>query len=239
MSDSSVGPDQGCDDWPIRWSCETAEDDLDFMALAQQAAQDILWGLSGRRLGLCHTTESYRAPCTGRCPGLPDGTPAGVRYRLEEQPRSCCRIRLAQAPVRSIEEVTLYGVILDPDEYALHRGNLVRLGLCWPCDTECLEPPIRVAYSYGVEVGAIGELAMGELACEILHGMKGEDCRLPANVISVTRQGITYDLGDARTLFEQGRIGLPLCDMFLRDLNPGRLMSASTVHSPDMARRVR
>jgi len=239
MSDSSVGPDQGCDDWPIKWPCLTSADDADLIVLAARAAQDILWGLSGRRLGLCHTTESYRAPCTSRCVGLPEGTPAGVRYRLEEQPRSCCRIRLAQTPVRAVTEVSLYGVALDPSEYALHRGNLVRLGLCWPCDSECLDPPIRVSYSYGVDVGALGELAMGELACEILHGMKNEDCRLPANVISVTRQGVTYDLGDAATLFAQGRIGLPISDAFLRASNPGKLMSASSVHSPDVARRIR
>lgn len=239
MPDISVGPAQGCDPWPITWPCVTTGDAPALIALAQSAAQNILWGLSGRRLGLCQTTESYRAPCTSRCGGLPDGTPSGVRYVLEGQPRSCCRIRLAQSPVRAIEEVHLYNVTLDPTKYALHRGNLVRLGSCWPCDDECLNPPIEVAYSYGVDVGALGALAMGELACEILSGIKGADCRLPANVISITRQGVTYDLGDATTLFNQGRVGLPISDAFLRDANPGRLVSASAVYSPDTAHRVR
>jgi hypothetical protein len=80
---------------------------------------------------------------------------------------------------------------------------------------------------------------MGELACELLAGLTGADCRLPSNAVAITRQGVTVDLGDVRTLFEMGRIGLPISDAFLRSVNPNHLQSRSMVYSPDLARRVR
>jgi hypothetical protein len=107
------------------------------------------------------------------------------------------------------------------------------------CEDDCQEPPVEVTYKYGIDVPALGELAMGELACEILAGLRGLDCRLPSNAVSVTRQGITVDLGDASTLYNEHRIGLPLCDAFIRDANPNRLKMQSSVHSPDLTRRVR
>jgi hypothetical protein len=141
--------------------------------------------------------------------------------------------------VRAILAVEVEGVLLDPESYALEGDVLWRADGCWPCVDDCDEPQIVVTYAYGIDPPALAELAMGELACEILAGVEGRDCQLPSNAISITRQGVTVDLGDAQTLFAQGRIGLPLSDAFLRQANPGRLMSASRVYSPDMARRAR
>ena len=232
-----------CSSWPVRYPCDVSDDDPTLLALATDAAQSILWGLSGRRYGVCETTEWYRSPCTNPCvvPWADDFGP-GVEYRLgggSYGRRKCCQILLEQKPARAVLEVKVDGVVLDPSEYYLGRGWLQRIGECWPCEQDCEVPPVEVTYVYGVDVPALGELAMGELACELLAGWTGADCRLPSNAISVTRQGVTVDLGDAQTLFDQGRIGLPICDAFLRQTNPGRLMSASSVHSPDLARRVR
>lgn len=213
------------------------------VAQAQVAAQSILWGLSGRRYGVCATTEYYRLPCTTPCPiPFADDFGPGVEWRLEGDRnwyRKCCGINLSQTPVRAINDVSIGGVPLDPDEYYLGRGVLYRIGQCWPCEQDCDFPQIEVTYTYGIDVPVLGQLAMGELACELIAGWTGADCRLPSNAISVTRQGVTVDLGDAQTLYDMGRIGLPICDAFLRETNPGRLMSASTVHSPDLSRRVR
>jgi hypothetical protein len=104
---------------------------------------------------------------------------------------------------------------------------------------DCDDPAIEVSYIYGIDVPILGQLAMGEVACEILAGLSGADCRLPSNAISVSRQGVTVDLGDAQTLFDQGRIGLPLADAFLRAVNPTKIVSQSMVFSPDMTRRAR
>jgi len=205
----------------------------------------MLWSMSGRRYGTCTTTEEYAMPCAGGCafPWGYDFGP-GVEWQLQRDygyayPRLCCRIPLKQTPVRAIEFVTVNGELLDASEYQLQRGKLARLGECWPCEQQCDVAPIVVTYTYGIDVPALGQLAVGELACEILAGLNGADCRLPSNAIAITRQGVTVDLGSPDVLLAQNRIGLPICDAFLRSVNPGKLQQASAVYSPDLPRRVR
>ena len=229
-----------CDDWPIRWACDITDVDDDLLDLARESAQSILWAMTGRRYGTCEQTEFYRTPCTDECNyAWRRRFGPGVEYALMHEPRNCCSIHLAQAPVRGISEVKVYGTVLDESFYALERGKLKRIGDCWPCEDDCEDPPVEVTYTYGIDVPALGELAMGELACEILAGLRGLDCRLPSNAVSVTRQGVTVNLEDSASLYAQHRIGLPLCDQFIRDANPDKLRQRSQVYSPDMARRAR
>lgn len=228
-----------CDPWPIVWPCDTTSDDPTLVAYAQEAAQSILWGLSGRRYGLCTTEEGYRLPCNSPCaPPYGDRFGPGVQYWLGTgTPRICCRIHLSQRPVRAIEQVVVEGDVLADSEYLLDRDVLMRLGQCWPCTLDCDPPSVTVTYRYGIDVPALGSLAMGELACEILRGITGADCRLPSNAVAITRQGVSVDLGNVRDLYDMGRIGLPLSDAFLRETNPNRLADKSQVFSPDLARR--
>ena len=179
-------------------------------------------------------------PCVGGC-AFPYGYDfgPGVEWALGVYPRKCCRIRLHSQPVRAVDLVLVNGDIVPEEEYQLQRGYLARIGECWPCEQECEIAPISVTYTYGIEVPALGELAMGEMACEILAGLTGGDCRLPSNAISVTRQGVTVDLGDPAQLIAQNRWGLPITDAFIRSVNPGQLQTASQVFSPDSPRRVR
>lgn len=230
-----------CEPWTIAWPCDISGYEESLIALAQEAAQALLWSLSGRRYGICSTTESYRLNCASPCNPYGDAFGPGVEWRLDGglSRRLCCRIHLAQRPVRSIDEVVVLGDLLDPAEYALERDVLFRIGSCWPCEQACDEPPVQVSYSYGIDVPALGVLAMGEMACEFLRGWTGADCRLPSNVTSITRQGVTLDLGDVDTLFRAGRVGMPISDAFLRSVNPNSLQSASQVYSPDLARRAR
>jgi hypothetical protein len=230
-----------CSDWDIRYPCDVSEVDPVLLETVRDSAQTILWSLSGRRYGICQTTESYRTPCDDPCyQGILYDMPVGVQYEMGVRYRHpCCRLYLHSLPVRAIVEVTVNGVLLDPSEYALERDVLWRNGECWPCDSECDEPPVVVEYIYGIDPPPLAELAMGELACELLSGIEGADCRLPSNAVAITRQGVTVDLGDVRTLFEMGRIGLPICDAFLRSVNPNHLQSRSMVYSPDLGRRSR
>jgi hypothetical protein len=230
-----------CEVWPVRFPCDISEYDADLVTAAVDASQSILWAMTGRRFGICETTESYRMPCTSQCyTPWQDNFGPGVDYQLgNDNRRKCCAIALESRPVKAIMEVKLNGDVLDPDEYYLGRGTLYRIGQCWPCDEECDLPPIEVTYKYGIDVPVLGELAMGELACELLAGWDGMDCRLPSNAVSVTRQGVTVDLSSPETLFAQNRIGLPISDQFIYTSNPDRLRSRSTIHSPDIARRVR
>lgn len=231
-----------CTAWPITWPCPIDDYDEALIALATEAAQSLLWSLSGRRYGLCSTTEAYRLNCSDPC-GNPYGDQfgPGVEWRLDHgmEPRRCCRINLAQRPVRSIDAVLVLGDLLDPAEYQLERDTLLRLGQCFPCEQECDAAPVEVTYTYGIDVPALGQLAMGEVACEFLRGWTGADCRLPSNVTSISRQGVTLDLGDVDTLFRAGRVGMPISDAFLRSVNPNALQSASQVWSPDLSRRAR
>lgn len=230
-----------CQEWDPIFPCDISEDDPTIVAAAVEASQSILWSMTGRRYGICETVESYAMPCSSACE-VPWGDEfgPGVEWRLGYQyRRKCCAIILSQTPVRSISEVRIDGVVQDPDTYYLGRGRLYRIGECWPCEESCEYPPIQVTYSYGIDLPILGQMALGELACEIIRGWGGLDCRLPTNAISVTRQGVTVDLGTPEVLFAQNRIGLPICDQFIRSVNPDGLRSASTVHSPDLPRRVR
>lgn len=229
-----------CSEWPIQWPCDTADYDPDLVEAAQEAAQTYLWALTGRRYGWCTTTEQYRLACDNPCVApYGDEFGPGVQYELGWGRRDCCRLHLAQRPVRSVDLVTVNGEVLVGEEYILERDSVMRIGQCWPCEEYCQIAPIEITYSYGIDVPVLGALAMGELACEFLRGWTGADCRLPQNAVSVTRQGVTVDLGDAQTLYDMGRIGLAICDAFIRSVNPTRLQSASQVWSPDLARRVR
>lgn len=229
-----------CEAWPITWPCDTTNSDPTLVAAAQEAAQQLLWSLTGRRYGLCSTTEAYRLNCSTPC-GNPYGDRfgPGVDWELGGERRYCCRIHLASRPVRSIDLVEVFGDPIDPSGYTLERDTLLRLGECWPCEQTCDVAPVQVTYTWGIDVPALGQLAMGEMACEFLAAFEGADCRLPSNAISVTRQGVSVDLGDAQTLFQMGRTGLPISDAFIRSVNPNRLQSASAVFSPDLARRAR
>lgn len=229
-----------CAAWEIRWACPVEDVDEALLELARSSAQEVLWGLSGRRYGVCETTETFRLPCDLPC-ALPWGTDfgPGVEYRLGADPRRCCRLYLPSRPPRAVLEVKVNGEVVDPATYTLERHYLMRIGSCWPCEQECDVAPIEVSYAYGVDPPALATLAMGELACEFLAALTGADCRLPSNAISVTRQGVTVDLGNVQTLYEEGRLGLPISDAFLRQANPGKLMAASAVYSPDLSRRAR
>jgi len=227
-----------CEPWPIVWPCSIDTEDPDKVSAARDAAQTILNGLSGHRFGLCSVTESYRASCSSAC-GIPYKTSDGVWRNGIADAHTCCHVLLQHKPVRAILSVVVSGETLDPNEYALERDYLWRRHACFPCVADCDDPEIIVAYAYGNDVPTLGQLAMGEVACEILAGLSGADCRLPSNAVSVSRQGVTVDLGDAQTLFDQGRIGLPIADAFLRAVNPSKLVSQSQVFSPDMTRRAR
>jgi len=226
-----------CDPWPIDWSLCTEDDGADpaLLAQAQTSAEALLWAMSGRRLGYCTWTEGYWPACSGDC-GTPYKDAAG-NWRNGGRGGDCCRLLLLHRPVAEVIEVGEHGVALDPLTYALDgAGWLRRIGACWPCGPECDDPPIEVTYRAGVGFPAGTDTAMGEVACEMLKGMTGGVCRLPSRATSISRQGITVDLGDPSEFLAAGRLGLPLADAWLAVVNPTSLDRASRVYSPDVAR---
>jgi hypothetical protein len=203
---------------------------------AAEFAGFMLWGLSGRRMGPCQYEESYWPASTGAC-GV--GKDRAGNWRNAMYGADCCRILLAHTPVLSVESVTLDGgEPLDAATYDVVRQAWLRSrDGCWPTSWGCDDPPVAVSYTAGFPFPPGTELAVGEVACELLKGWAGEACKLPSRAISVSRQGVTVQLADPQEFVENGLLGLPVADAWIRACNPNRLQMASRVYSPDLAQR--
>ena len=227
-----------CEPWPITWPCDTTGADPELVALAQAAAQNLLWAMGGRRLGVCTWTERYRPACS--CPGCcvaPFHDAAGWHNRVGG-PAMCCRILLAHRPVREVLAVTLDSAALDPAGYDVEAWAwLRRRGTCWPCAGDCDDPPVEVTYKAGNSLPAGTAAAMGEVACEFINGFTNKVCKLPSRAVSIARQGVTVQLADPATFVRSGRLGLPIADAWLSVVNPTGLSRPSRVYSPDLATR--
>lgn len=223
-----------CEPWPIRWQCPIADYDSEVLDAAHAGAQLILGRFLGGRFGVCHTTEQYRAPMSAGCQH-PIHWEDGQRWRRNLS--GSCAVLLARSPVRNVTEVRLDGVVLDPDEWMIDMNRLVRVGQCWPWIADSQPPRIEIDYSYGLDPPPMSELALGEIACELLAAWEGRDCGLASNVVSVTRQGVTQQLAAPDILNDQGLLGLPISDMLIRSLNPDGLKRKPVVRSVDLGRR--
>lgn len=115
---------------------------------------------------------------------------------------------------------------------------------CWPTCQEMSLPATQagtfeVTYLRGKPVPEYGLWAAGLLACELIKACApaGDDCgcKLPTNVQSVVREGVSIDMeafvlgagGDA------GRTGIPEVDLWLKMVNPYNSPTRSRAYSPD------
>jgi hypothetical protein len=252
---TSFGP---CQSWPVLWSScqelETASPTVTGRAVA--AATHVLWSLTGQRFGECQVTlRPCRRSCYAAAP-WPGGTSwpqpllhGGLWFNLTcggcAGDCSCSSLSEAvlPAPVSSIVAVKVDGVTLPvTGAYRIDDNRkLVRLGASWPtCNDLTLadtQPGTwSVAALYGEPVPDLGQLAVGELACELMKSMRGVDCRLPQSVTQLARQGVTISMPDPTQMLDKGRLGLYLSDLFIRSVNPYGLQSASEVFSVDHPR---
>jgi hypothetical protein len=225
-------------DWEPIWRCDVAATDPALLVEVTRAAQGLLWALTGRRFGQAQTVgERYRAVAssTGECGG-PYKTSDG-EWHNASRGRDCCALHVYHQPVRQIDEVRLDGVVLAASGYDLEGATLRRVGTCWPIVDDCEAAVIEVDYTWGADVPVAGRLALGEVACDLLSGWTGGECRLPSRVVSITRQGVTVDLADPQLFITSGLLGLPIADAWIRSVNPNGLKERSRVFSPDMGRR--
>lgn len=146
-------------------------------------------------------------------------------------------------PVGSVESVTVDGVVLDADAWRLDvvagGARLVRLdGEGWPLCQNLAAPPTEpdtwaVTYTPGQPVDGLGAHVAGILAAEYLAACRSNlECRLPAGVQTIQRQGVTLTL--AAGAFPGGRTGILEVDTYLERWNPGGLRRPSAVWSPDL-----
>lgn len=247
-----------------------ADTDVD---LAIAYASEILYDLSGRQFGL-----NFRTVRPVRRSGCGCGCSCGMWERswcywydwsgfqpvgLDAfgGPWSCrvgcagyCRddglgdaLRLPGHP-RAVSEVTIEGVVLDPEAYYLDPHGLIRRndGLRWPCYQDITAAvgtawTWTVTYLSGRPVPTAGKLAAAHLAGQLALGMADSNaCRLPGRIgglVSLNRQDVTMAFQNpAVSTVERGRTGLWEVDTWLASANPYRLRRPSGIYRADAHR---
>lgn len=233
---------------------EVTQDVYDAALLQRNNAEDlavsVMWALSGRQFGVFETTVR---PCPQR------GVWGWGRWELLDPvaysfvltldaghwfswPCGCVgrctvsgpRVVHLPGPVQVITAVTVDGVALDPAEYQLEGDALYRKGAWWP--RQDLGRPLgehhtwSVTYTRGIPAPAGTDKLVGILAREFIAACDGDKkCRPPRNVKSVSRQGVTYDMYDARGMYNLGQTGIAEIDLWLQAVNPSALMQTGTV----------
>lgn len=215
--------------------------------VASAAAILFMWAATGRRYGIRtmsiqpHNPRSpeplYRTyPVSDPFgyalagPGLAwlSGVGAGCSHR--------CEVELP-GPVVDIVEVRVDGVPVDA-VYEIQNGRLlVRTdGLCWPtCQTYgAAVPGFEVDYHAGRRVPDEVQRAAELLACEYASDCAGGECRLPARLRSITRQGVSVDMEEV-DVEELGKLrtGIKAVDDIIAADNPYGLTEPRQIVSPD------
>jgi hypothetical protein len=247
-----------CEPWPVTWVCDVSCESPTVTAQAVELATEVVWSLSGRQFGLCEVTLR---PCRRDCSDVPwpsggytewAGTSwispsliGGLWFNVVcgrcTSGCSCTSISeiVLPAPVHSIVQVKIDGVIVSGGEYRLDDNRLlVLLDAEWPTCNDLNLPDTEpntwsVTARYGLEVPVGGSWAVGELACELIRARNGEDCRLPRNVTQLVRQGATIQFPSFVDLVREGLTGLYLVDQFVATWNPHGLRRRSGVYRVD------
>lgn len=226
------------------------------LALEQAAtsASQLLWLLSGRQFsGLCgRKVRPCRTSCMCDFQVLSRGHViywSGDSWNCEGNPCGCralSRVKLSGYPIRTVEEVKIDGVVIDPGEYRLDERRYLsrRNGGLWPsCQDMSLDDTesgtFSITYQYGQTPPQIAKDAAAQLACEAwkscatANGVDVGECALPTGATRITRQGITIERG----FFQQDengiwRTGLAFVDAFLNGINPHGLQRAPVFWAP-------
>jgi hypothetical protein len=236
-------------DWPIvAGPCGSGGPDgvtQQQWAAAQEAAVTWLWSLSGRRFGTW--TVVWRPEWTNRPPARPwrlGGafgwpTPAACAVATGPMLATDPAVTVLPGPVVDVTEVLVDGAALDSDAWTVQDDELIRTdGQPWPLSQDTTLPATetgtwQVTYTRGRPVPSGGQVAAGQLACEIAAALvPGGDCALPANVTSVVRNGVT--ISKQIDQLNLGFTGLFAVDQWARTVNPQTLPSEPDVWTPDL-----
>ncbi len=156
---------------------------------------------------------------------------------------SCTHLDTALLPVptRDVVQVKLDGEIMSPDLYRVDENRkLVRLdGGLWPLCQDLSQGDDQagtwsVTVTVGEDVPLIAERALGQLAMEFVKDCMGDDCAIPWETSSISRQGVNLTFGgtdDNRNIL--GSMGLRFVDLFLATYNPQKLQRRAKVYDVD------
>jgi hypothetical protein len=235
-----------------------------------QVASELLFQLSGQQFsGECEATLrpcsrrcgsewTYRPTYRfGQTAGLP--WPGCSCEGTSREWCSCKRIHqieLGVYPLIAISEVLVDGDIVPDDEYRIDANRwLVRLPdvsgfnpgwpICQDLNLDSTEPDtFEVTFTYGRLPPASGVLAAANLAKEFFLACSPSTagaCRLPKNISSISRQGVSVIFERLTRVSGNFRFGLWEIDTFLEAYAPYGPHPASVIMSPDTlpaARRV-
>ena len=154
-----------------------------------------------------------------------------------------CEVALP-GPVALVDEVMVDGLVIDPTAYRLDyvKGTsiLVRTdGECWP-DCQDMDADVgevgsfTITYQRGVAVPRAGQIAAGQLAGEFAKACQGQDCALPQQLASLSRNGVEVQVVDPASLLENGLTGIANVDLWIRAVNPAGRPARSRVYSSDV-----
>lgn len=257
-----------CDPWPAIWCCDINDASPITTGWALEAATEVLWSLSGRRFGLCTvTSRPCRRECAMSWPGIgnwwepfgPSLYPMPALIGGSWFNITCggcgggCACSFTEevvlpAPVAAVTEVRIDGSPLPTGSYRLDDGRLLvrQDGGRWPMCQNLSVPATgtgawTVTAQYGEQVPTMGQLAVGELACQLMKACDptlGGDCALPPNLQSLVREGVTMQFTEdvQSRIRTDGRLGIWSVDVFLLATNPKGLQARSRVYSPDVSR---
>lgn len=222
--------------------CNTYDFDPTLLEDGLLAASNVLFDLTGRRWpGECVTTIY---PC--REPAGPRAALSGPWWqsnRFLRSTRDCRRLRLPGGPT-GIESVTVDGMVIPSDVYELQGRDLVRVdGDVWPCCVGC--GPVdaddfAVTYPYGTVPPIGGRIAAAVYGCQIALACDDATsgaCKLPANVQTLLRQGVSVTLPDPTQLAQDGLTGLPEVDRWVASVLIGQRRRPATIVMPGGGRR--
>lgn len=219
---------------------------------AATSATQLLYLLSGKTIkGVCERV--VRPPSDFPC-GL-QVTSGGYVIGYEDAPSDAdwSRILLPNYPVTEIVQVLVDGVALDADEYRLDGWRwLQRMddadgnAQSWPGPqrmgrNDSDDDTFSVRYLHGINPPQPAIDAAAQLACEVYKSCPGNEgvgdgeCKIPSNARTITRQGITIQLGALHFDVTKKRwdTGMKLVDAFLNAYNPDAVRRQPMIWSPD------
>ena len=159
---------------------------------------------------------------------MDDGTVVPQEYVLENKHR----IRLTDYRQFAFSSVLVGDTAYTGAQYVTQNS------LVFPDQTPQLYaavPPRKMAvtYTYGSPPPAQLGRAIEVLAQELVLQMEGSDeCRLPDNVTSVNRQGLSMQLTSPDDFLAKGETGISEVDQAIRNFNVGRAKRPARVYSP-------
>lgn len=246
----NIGP---CEPWPAIWCCDLIGASPAATGYALEAATEVLWALSGRQFGECLITGLR--PCRDECADVYGSAPwhsASLQYQWPSPALinsqwynlgcggclgacTCNTVSQFTLPSGATRVVAIYidGEVMPTGSYQTFNHRYVERidGGEWPrCNDDGLW---TITVAVGAEVPVIGQMAVGELACQIYSLCGDNDCELPVNARRVTRQGVTVDTPELTSIVATGALGLQYVNSFLAAFNPNQLQSRSRSFSPD------